>query len=200
MKHYTITPIEKTPDWSAIPQLHVDEQGWEAPVDISMTAQICYDRDGLYVHLRAWEKEIRAEHCQPLSMVCEDSCMEFFFRPEEEDPRYFNIEMNPLGFTYLGLAYDRWQACRLAPPDEEELMKKTCRRLEDGWEVFYTVPVSFIQVFFPGYQLTPGRKIYANCFKCGDLTSRPHYLSWNPCTAPEPDFHRSCDFGEMILG
>ena len=126
--------------------------------------------------------------------------MEFFFRPDENDLRYFNFEMNPLGFTYIGFAYDRYRSCRLAPRQEEEMMNKTCRYTEDGWEVFYTIPVSFLQVFFPDYQLIPGRKIYANCFKCGDLTEKPHFISWNPSTSPTPEFHRSCDFGEMILG
>lgn len=200
MKTYTITPVTGTPDWSQIPAVKVDHQNWMEPVDISMTAQVCYDENGLYVHLRSWEQDVRAEHAQPLSMVCEDSCMEFFFRPEENDLRYFNIEMNPLGFTYIGLAYDRWQSCRLAPPTEEELMQKTCRRLDDGWEVFYTVPVKFIQVFFPGYALTKGKKLYGNFYKCGDLTPRPHYLSWNPMTCTQPEFHRICDFGEMYLG
>ena len=107
MKQYTITRIEGQPDWNAIPALQVDHHNWVEPVDIAMTAQICYDDNGLYLHLRAWEKNIRAEHKVPQSMVCEDSCMEFFFRPDENDLRYFNFEMNPLGFTYVGFAYDR---------------------------------------------------------------------------------------------
>ena len=200
MKQYTITRIEGQPDWSAIPALNVDHHNWVDPVDIDMTAQICYDDNGLYLHLKCREANIRAEHNVPQSMVCEDSCMEFFFRPDENDLRYFNFEMNPLGFTYIGFAYDRYRSCRLAPRQEEEMMNKTCRYTEDGWEVFYTIPVSFLQVFFPDYQLIPGRKIYANCFKCGDLTEKPHFISWNPSTSPTPEFHRSCDFGEMILG
>ena len=62
MKQYTITRIEGQPDWSTIPALQVDHHNWVEPVDISMTAQICYDDKGLYLHLRAWEQNIRAEH------------------------------------------------------------------------------------------------------------------------------------------
>ncbi len=195
MKQYTITRISGQPDWNSIPTLQVDVQNWKDPVDISTTAQICYDENGLYVHMRSREAHIRAEEHGPLAMVCKDSCMEFFFRPDENDPRYFNFEMNPLGFTYVGLCYNLPHSCRLAPA-----LQKETRMLEDGWEIFYTIPLSFLQVFFPGYKLTPGKIIYANCFKCGDLTVQKHYLSWNPCTSPKPAFHVPKDFGKMVLG
>lgn len=199
MKQYTITRVNGKPDWSKIPALQVDTHNWLPKVDITTQAQICYDEKGLYVHMWSKEKEIRAEENKPLSQVCDDSCMEFFFRPDENDGRYFNIEMNPLGFTYLGIGYDRYQTCRLAPGDEDELMQKQVGRTADGWEVFYTVPVSFIQVFFPGYAWKSGSKLYANCFKCGEKTPQSHFLSWNPCTSAEPDFHQSRDFGLMVL-
>ena len=57
----------------------------------------------------------------------------------------------------------------------------------------------FLRALFPGYELVSGTVIRANCYKCGDLTVKPHYLSWNPVVNPTPDFHRSCDFGAMIL-
>ena len=200
MREYTITRISGQPDWNVIPTLQVDVHNWLDPVDIATTAQICYDENGLYVHMRSREAHIRAEERAPLSMVCKDSCMEFFFRPDENDPRYFNFEMNPLGNAYIGFGYGRGQSSRLAPKQEEDMMQKICRTTDDGWEIFYTIPVSFLQIFFPGYELTAGKKIYANCFKCGDLTVREHYLSWNPGTSANPDFHRPCDFGVMTLG
>lgn len=200
MKQYTITPVQGAPDWSGIPALQIDAHNWLPEVDISAQAQLCYDEKGLYVHMRAREKHIRAEEKGHLQPVCDDSCMEFFFRPDENDPRYFNIEMNPLGFIYMGLGYDRWRHCRLTPDYEEDVLQKKTNRLTDGWEVFYTIPVELVRVFFPGFTLTSGRKLYANCYKCGEKTPEPHYLSWNPCTAPEPEYHRIEDFGLMILG
>ena len=56
-----------------------------------------------------------------------------------------------------------------------------------------------VRLFVPEFALKPGVEIRANCYKCGDLTPKPHYLSWNPVVNPTPDFHRSCDFGAMIL-
>ena len=200
MKEYTIVPVLGEPDWSKVPTLEIATHNWRPQVDISARAQICYDEKGLHVHLRARETDIRAEVNTYLGSVCDDSCLEFFFRPEETDPRYFNIEINPLGFSFVGLCYDRDQNCRLAPDYEQDIFEKQINRLADGWELFYTIPVSFVRVFFPDFELTPGRELYANCFECGDLTEKEHYLSWNPIACENENFHRICDFGLMVLG
>ncbi len=200
MRQYTITPVSGQPNWDTIPQLHVDNYQWAPPVDIQMTAQLCYSQDGLHIHLKAREKDIRAEYTEPLSMVCEDSCMEFFFRPMEGDMRYFNFEINPNGQTYIGFGHNIGDLIRLIPSCEDHLMQKKVAYTEDGWEVYCTFPLSMIRVFFPDYQLKPGMKIYANCYKCGDLTVQPHYISWNLVESLNPSFHEPEYFGEMTLG
>ena len=200
MKQYTITRVSGAPDWSQIPCLDVDNYQWMEPLDIRMKAQICYDETGIHVHLRAWEKDIRAEYTEPLSMVCEDSCMEFFFRPMDGDIRYFNLEINPHGRTYLGFGPNMPELVRLVPQEEDELMRKSWNYTQDGWEVFFTFPVSMISVFYPGYALKPGMKIYANCYKCGDLTKRPHYIAWNPLPEDVHTYHNPQHFGLMELG
>ena len=199
MRTYTITKVSGTPDWSKIPALDVDNYQWGEPLDIKMKSQICYDETGIYVHLRAWEKDIRAELTAPLSMVCEDSCMEFFFRPVAEDVRYFNLEINPNGQMYIGFGCNVEALVRLAPENEEALLEKKCNYTEGGWEVFYKIPVSFIRVFFPGYELKSGMTIYANSYKCGDETVKPHYISWNFVDVPKPSFHQPAHFGQMTL-
>ena len=200
MRTYTITPVSGTPDWSRIPALEVDQHLWLPSEEIAMTVQICYDEHGFYVHMKAKEADVRAEYTAPLSLVHKDSCMEWFFCPVEADPRYINVEMNPNGCAFIGISTCRADNVRLCSMYEEELFQKKTARTDDGWEIFYTVPVSFLRVFFPGYTPTAGMVIRANCYKCGDLTAVEHYLSWNPVTSAEPDFHRSCDFGRMILG
>lgn len=199
MRTYTITKISGTPDWSKIPALDVDNYQWGEQLDIKMKSQICYDETGIYVHLRAWEKDIRAELTAPLSMVCEDSCMEFFFRPVAEDMRYFNLEINPNGQMYIGFGPNGRELVRLVPGKEDALLEKKYNYTEGGWEVFYKIPVSFIRVFFPGYELKSGMTIYANSYKCGDNTVKPHYISWNFVDVPKPSFHQPAHFGKMTL-
>lgn len=199
MRTYTITKVSGTPDWSKIKALDVDNYQWCETLDIRMKSQICYDETGIYVHLRAWEKDIRAELTAPLSMVCEDSCMEFFFRPVAEDMRYFNLEINPNGQMFIGFGYNAEDFVRLAPEGEDDFLEKRWNYTEDGWEVFYKIPISLIQIFFPGYQLQSGMTIYANSYKCGDETVKPHFISWNFVDVPEPSFHQPAHFGQMIL-
>ena len=199
MRQYTITKVTGEIDWTKVPALDVDNYLWCEPLDIKMKSQICYSEEGLHVHLRAWEKDIRAELTEPMSMVCEDSCMEFFFRPVEGDLRYFNLEINPNGQMYIGFGPNMPKLVRLALQEEDALLQKKWNYTEDGWEVFYTFPVSVIQVFFPGYELKSGMKIYANSYKCGDETVKPHFIAWNPVNLTTPSFHEPEHFGLMVL-
>lgn len=199
MKYYKITLVDGAPNWDDIPVLNVDERPWTPETDIKMVQQLCYDENGIYIHQRAWEREIRAEGTELLSRVCEDSCMEFFFAPVPEDGRYFNIEFNPNGCVHLGFGHGRHDSIRLIPHDIKELFGVEANRLDDGWELFYKIPLTFIQQFYPGYELKSGRMLHANCYKCGDKTAAPHYLLWNPSTSDTPDYHRPQDFGVMEL-
>ena len=200
MNPYIITPINGQPDWKNVPVLEVTNHQWLPKTDIRMQAQICYDSTALYIHLQAAEKHIRAELNAPLSEVCNDSCMEFFFRPVEGDLRYLTVEINPNGCTYLGYGINLPELMRLAPENEEILMDKKINTTADGWEAFFKYPVSYIRVFYPGYELTPGKKIYGNCYKCGDKTVTPHFITWSKIDSPEPCFHKPEDFGLMVLG
>lgn len=200
MNHYTITRIKDKPDWSNISALQVNNYLWTAPLDIKMTAQICYNDNAMFVHLRAWEKYIRAVHNQPLSQVCEDSCMEFFFRPCQDDLRYFNFEINPNGQTYIGFGANLETLVRLIPQDEEQLFQKHTSILKDGWEATFSIPFSFIQIFYPHWTPAPGMVLYANCYKCGNCTIHPHYISWNPLNESIRGFHRPREFGALLFG
>ena len=199
MNTYQITRITGDPDWNAIPTLEVSNVLWLPDVGVRMTQQLCYDDGAIYVHQRAVEQSIRAENNESMAQACEDSCMEFFFCPDPKDGRYFNFEITPKGFTYIGLCKNRNNFARLFPGNAQTLFDIRPAYTPDGWELFYRIPLPFIQLFFPDFQLKPGAVLRANCYKCGDLTVQPHYLAWNPCTSPNPDFHRPQDFGTMVL-
>ena len=199
MKTYIIEKTCGAPDWSTVPALEADNHLWISSENIHMTAQICYDEEALYLRMRAVEREVRAEHRGPLCPVCEDSCMEFFFSPEGDD-RYLNVELNPNGCSFIGIGTSRADRVRIILEQEEEVLQAQTARTPDGWELTYRLPLTFLRVLYPALSLTPGTVLRANCYKCGDLTPEPHYLSWNPVTSAKPDFHRPCDFGRMVLG
>lgn len=199
MNRHIITKVNAAPDWSKIPSFEVGCILWEPDAGIRMTQQICYDDAAIYIRQQAVEPHIRAEHNGPLAMVCEDSCMEFFLSPMADCDRYFNFEWNMNGSLYLGYCEDRYNCIRLVPDDAKAQFGFSSQKTADGWEMSYQIPLSFIRLFFPAFNMTSGTEIRANCFKTGDLTVKPHYMSWNPITSTVPDFHRLCDFGIMIF-
>lgn len=198
MRTYTIT--KKTDDlkWDNIPKVSIDNICHTGEVDIEAWGQLCYDEDFLYVKLSAREENIRAEYNGPLDPPCQDSCLEFFFSPMEDDGRYFNIEMNPNCCVYFGFGSSIKQLMRLIPEGWDPLCPKA-NRTDDGWEVSYQVPFSLIQTFFPDFKAESGKRMRANFYKCGDLTVKEHYFTWNPITGDELSFHRPCDFGLVIF-
>lgn len=195
MREYTIVRKGQELNWENVPRLEIDQLLWTEQSDIVAGAQLCYDDTAIYVHLYAKEAHIRAEHRSIIGSPCEDSCLEFFFSPYNGDERYFNIEFNPNCCMYLGLGTNVETLVRLLPKDG--VFQPHANRTDDGWEVFYSIPLSFIRHFFPKFSLQSGVDIRANCFKCGDLTVNPHFFSWNPVKCETPAFHRPCDFGLM---
>ena len=194
MKSYTITKKSEALDWTTIPVAPIDIHLQEEMVDIAATAQLCYDKEAIFVRLTAKEANIRAEYTDVLSQVCEDSCLEFFFSPIWGDDRYFNIEYNPNCCVYLGMGSGVHDLIRLVPGAPIPFSPKAIRT-EDGWEITYQIPFEFIRRFFPEFVPTSGTKMRGNFYKCGDKTVQQHYLCWNMITSNPVSFHRPCDYG-----
>ena len=197
MEPYTIALAGNEDERKQAPGLLLNHALWEADCGIRAEARICHDGENLYVYLKAAEKEIRAEYSAPLSPVHEDSCLEFFFRPEG-DERYLNFEINPNGCLHIGFGPDRESRVRVLPHEPGKLFRIRTGRTADGWEAEYRIPVSFLKIFYPDFRCAG--KLHANVYKCGDKTFHPHYLAWNPVETEKPDFHRPEYFGEMVFG
>ena len=197
MKSYTILP--KTDNWADIPVAPIDTRLWTPEVDISAAAQVCYDTEALYVRLCAREKDIRAEETGRIGVPSKDSCLEFFFCPEENDTRYFNFEFNPALCMHIGFGPCRQKSVRLLPKPSANINPEVVRT-EDGWELTYQITFDFIRQFFPTFTAEKGKKMRANFYKCGELTPVEHYFAWNEVGTPTPDFHRPEYFGELIFG
>ena len=195
---YTILQKPEILDWNSIPVVCIDTRLWTPEIDIAASAQVCYDAEALYVRLTAKEAYIRAEESGPLGIPCRDSCLEFFFSPVANDKRYFNLEFNPRKCMYLGLGTGRDDSIRLLP-DPDNVFHPCTARTEDGWEISYQIPFSFIKLFFTDFIAAPGKKMLANFYKCGDYTVQEHYFAWKPVNNTTPDFHRPEYFGELIF-
>lgn len=174
---------------------------WEKdyPAKPRTEVTVSYDETGYGVHFVSWETHLRAVQTEHNTPVCEDSCMELFmkFAPDSDD-RYLNIEINPNGVAYGGIAYCREKAEKLAPADLDTLDIKTAI-FEDRWEIDYRIPVAFIQKYIPTYQHQKGARLCGNFYKCGDLTDHTHYGCFAMIDWPHPDYHRPEFFADFVL-
>ena len=199
MKTYEIKYAKGEIDWNQIPKLDVDEYNWGEYCGIKTQFQVAWNEEGISYHGVSVEEDVLARFDEQNCPVWLDSCMEFFFNPDENDKRYLNFECNPNGALYVGIGTNMPDRVRLLDQDEKLTFSIKTAKTEDGWEIFLTVPVSFISKFYPGYELKEGMVIKANCMKCGDDTKTPHFMSWNEYPVVPKTFHNSDAFGKMIL-
>lgn len=199
MKTYTITRVNGTPDWSAIPTLSIDTVYKTGTTPVKAWAQIAYDDEQLFVRLHALEEHIRTEESGPLARTWEDSCLEFFFSPVEGDPRYVNVETTCNGSFLMGVGFSRYDLLRLIPWGDNASFQTKPALLDGGWEVSYSLPYKFLQVVFPTFSPKSGDILRANCYKCGDKTVTPHWMSWAPITCEKLNFHTPEFFGTMVF-
>lgn len=185
------------PDWEKVPAISLSHTGWLPPCAVSARAQLCHDGQTLFVRMEAEETAIRATLTGKLDQVCNDSCLEFFFAPQEGDPRYFNFELNPLGTLYLGFGAERPTRVRQIVKDAQALFHPAPFSTENGWGITFCIPLSFLRLYFPDYTFHTGAS--CNFYKCGDQTQTVHYLAWAPLHSETPDYHRRSDFGTLIF-
>lgn len=185
-------------DWSTVPKIDVVIPYKNSTSDIHSFAQVAYNDEALLIHMSTDEENIRREELGVLGSPCHDSCLEFFFSPMADDLRYFNIEFNINGCMFLGYGTSIKDLIRLLP-NEHIVIDPEIRKLDKGWEIFYSIPYSFINLFFKDFKAEKGKSIRANCYKCADMAEPKNYYSWCPITSEKLSFHRPEDFGTMIF-
>lgn len=159
--------------------------------------------DSLFIYFHISEKNIRAIHDTDQQPVWQDSCVEFFCQHPFED-EYFNFEFNCIGTC---LATKRKGRDTDVKPLSASDMKSVKRFASLGdkpfdeqsgyfeWELTVEIPFKLMEINTADIPQT----LRGNFYKCGDETSDPHYISWNPVETENPDFHRPDFFGKIIL-
>lgn len=182
----------------------IDTVDWAAefPYCPQVEFAIAHKGDAILLHYRVEEDSVRAEAGTDLGPVWQDSCCEFFCSPDEEGG-YYNLESNCIGTILLCNGQGRENrthapAAALEQIDRWASLGREPFEMRDGrqaWELTLVVPVS--SYFRHTIENLSGKTIRANFYKCGDKTSQPHFLSWNPIALPSPDFHCPAFFGEL---
>jgi len=149
------------------------------------------------------EKHILAQETHTNGAVHKDSCVEFFVSLDGKN--YYNLETNCIGTVHLAHGPARSNRKFVDP----EIIKKIAIESSLGnqpfeektgnfeWEMMIRFPVECFA--FDQIKSLNGMKATANFYKCGDDTSEPHYITWNPVKTENPDYHRPEYFGKIYF-
>lgn len=159
---------------------------------------IGYSPDAILLKYYVDEETIRISYHTDNAPVHEDSCVEFFIA--FDDDGYYNLEFNCLGHCYFSYGQSRSDRQLIDEGTIEQIRHMSwIRQLADEeavhWELVLMIPKEiFVFHDIPAFQQNNCK---VNFFKCGDKLPAPHFLSWSPIDAAEPDFHLPQFFGEM---
>jgi hypothetical protein len=182
-------------------RLRIDTLNWkEYGYKPDVTLAIAYSDREIFLKYYVTEDYIKAEKINSNDMVCEDSCVEFFVSPED-DGIYYNMEFNAIGTCLLGTGTGRENSTRANPTIISGIRRLASagkkpfgeKKGRYSWTLTLAVP---LDVFFHhDIKELKGRTFRANFYKCGDMLSVPHYVTWNPVGTENPDYHQPNYFG-----
>ena len=173
------------------------------PYNPKVDFKTAYSEKELWIKFRVQEKYILALETKTNGEVYKDSCVEFFI--SFDGSNYYNFEFSCIGTIHLAYGPGRENRRFVNPEIIKQIEVKSSlgnkpfaeKTGNFNWELISRIPVS---TFAYDKILTFKRlKATANFYKCGDGTSEPHYLSWNPVGSASPDFHRPEFFGEIYF-
>ena len=198
MNKYVIKKITGAPreeDWEIADIAPMNLKPWPEVKDhFNSFAQALYDDNAIYVRMQSDEMPVVAKLTERNSDICSDSCMEFFFCPNEANDIYINFEVNALGTILIGAGRERKN--RTICSEDRSLFDIKPQLCENGWSVTFKIPFDFIKKY--AGDVTP--RMRGNFHKCGRDTGHRHYGVFNMIDTPTPDFHRPECFGELELG
>lgn len=194
-------------DWDRVQPIRIGHALWsDDPRMPDTQVRTAYTADRLHLCFRVYEPRPTVRYRRTNEPVYRDSCVEFFVQPcPDDDGRYLNFEFNAAGTMLLGLGEGRGDRQYLDGVEPAAFRIRTAVDRTDErdgrvyWELEFSVPFDWLQSLFPAFSPSPGRRMRGNFYKCGDDTPQPHYGSWSRVTSAQPDFHRSCDFGELTF-
>ena len=206
-----IPRLDERPTWETVEPI-LDQYAAKAPVATvnwpeyperpEAVALIARSSHSLFLKFDVTEQSVRGTYTDDGSPVYQDSCVEFFVR-HPDGRRYLNFEFNCLGTCDAARRESRELAEPLAPAEYQRIRRhaslgRTPVAIDDkatSWRLLIEIPFELMDL---DGQALPSA-LHVNFYKCGDLTKRPHFLSWNPIELPTPNFHCPEYFGEALL-
>jgi len=208
MSQYSISTIaDQRPDWQTISALEINNYPWyQAGKKQHTQVKLCANEDSLFIQMLAQDNYSFAQQTELNNkLICEDSCVEFFFSPSGIlGSSYINVEINCCGTLHIAYGAARENRQFISLNAASLIKRKTTIsspvKLESKDDTHWTVEIEL--PFAVIGQLT-GEPInkdkwFANFYRCGGRTE-PQYAVWHNIDAPEPDYHRPEQFGELVF-
>ncbi|MEX0289643.1 MAG: carbohydrate-binding family 9-like protein [Flavobacteriaceae bacterium] len=200
--------ISKVPELlEAQTSLHqISTLNWEAfPYQPKVTFRIGHYNNQIWLRFYITEDHVLATRTKTNSATHKDSCLEFFIDPKE-DGNYYNFEVNAIGTVHLAYGPSIRQRTFISPKLIQDKIKVSStmgntpfeeKTQAQSWEMTMVIPADIL-IHETNLELT-GLETRANFYKCGDDSTVPHYLSWNPVGTDRPNFHTPEYFGKLIF-
>jgi hypothetical protein len=198
------------PAWKEVAAARLAHFMGEKPAHFPDTQlKMVYDDEAVYVIFGVQDQYVRATRTAYQQNVFKDSCVEFFFKPNDDDTEnYFNLETNCCGAALFAFQAGPRQGEVRIPSQEFETV--TLAHSLPGpidpelvepltWSVEYRLPLNVLRNYCSVVPPAPGVVWKANFFKIADESSQPHYLTWAPVDRPKPDFHQPRFFGDLVF-
>ena len=200
-------------DWLVIDALPIDNYPWYKSGKKQKTAvKLCANKEALFLQIIAKDKYSYAKQTELNHMlICEDSCVEFFFSPSGVlGNSYVNLEVNCYGTLHIAYGNHRKNRQFIS----RQLAKKiSCKsNLNSKTEMYHTQNVTnnddgnwIIEIILPFSvvekltgEAVNKEKWYANFYRCGGNID-PQFATWNNINVTDADFHRPECFGKLFF-
>jgi len=181
----------------------VDTLNWPSyPYKPDVKFKIAYCKDQILLKYYVSETYIRAVETKINGDVYKDSCVEFFISPKK-DSYYYNFEFSCIGTPHVGYGQSAKNRILLDPSQIKKIKIRSSigdqsfEEIKGGhhWELMVMIPLGTM-IYDEGLELN-GLNVNANFYKCGDETTLPHFVSWNPVISNQPSFHQANYFGRL---
>lgn len=163
---------------------------------------VAYSEKEIFLKYYVKEEYFKAEWTESNQNVYEDSCVEFFVSPED-DGLYYNFEFNGIGTCLLGSGHGRADTRRADPAIISKIRrlpsmgKNPVSEIKGSTSWTLTVAIPTDVFFHHSIKGLAGKTFRVNFYKCGDMLTVPHFVTWNPVGTENPDYHRPEYFGEL---
>ena len=190
--------------WKGVKSVKIRNYMGQVPTFKPMAeAKMVYDEDYIYVIYRVKDRYVKSITEKINGPVWKDSAVEFFFSPESDNPiNYFNLEINCGGTPLFHHKKNR--------PSVEDIQKieikaSLPKRVDPEiaepvtWTISFKIPLNMLEKYTNVVRPKPGVLWRANFYKIAELSSNPHYITWNEVKNDKPQFHLPQFFGILAF-